>query len=409
MKEHENDDVDDEPEAAEEHMEHCECKTELEHNPVSEREGEESLDESTCEPVHKIIFAKTHKTGSSTIQNILLRYGVKNDLVFAMPPDSWMFHIIDAFNADNVLKGPWKDLGGFDIFAFHCRWNYDEVTRIIPDAKHITILREPLSTFESNYVYMGAQSARKADLNEFAQKFAANGEKRNERAYVGQNNLLWDLGVNVKDLDKMDVVDAKIQEVEEKFDLVMIMERFEESLVLLADTFCWPLEEVMYIKQNERLAEIRNVPTEETKEIMKVWLRGDYKVCPVIFYPALVVHCTDLRSLSSCFFPQLYEHFMDVFDKKIEAYGRQRMTEDVARLRQMNIQIKEECVMKEVGPAEDKKKAGLNAVYTFETAKDKPWCYPYTRRETEYCKMIREHQHHRVQEMRLKGLIKQQN
>jgi len=32
------------------------------------------------------------------------------------------------------------------------------------------LLREPLDTFESNYVYMGAQKARNATLNQFAKK-----------------------------------------------------------------------------------------------------------------------------------------------------------------------------------------------------------------------------------------------
>ncbi len=40
----------------------------------------------------------------------------------------------------------------------------------------------------------------------------------------------------------MTVIDAKISEVDRRFDLVLIMERMEESLVLLADMFCWPLQ-----------------------------------------------------------------------------------------------------------------------------------------------------------------------
>ena len=234
-----------------------------------EEHSKAKLGKPKCLPLSKIVFAKTHKTGSSTVQNILLRYGVKHDLVFALPPNSWMFDILEPFDANMVLKGPWKDLGGFDIFAFHCRWNHTEVSKLIPDAKHVTIFREPLDTFESNYVYMGAQSARKADLNEFAAKFAAKGEKRHERAHVGQNNLLWDLGVLVKDLTNDTVIHNKIREIEE---------RFEESLVLLADLMCWPIDKVIYLKQNERDPSLRNVPTNETKAIMHDWLRGDYKV-----------------------------------------------------------------------------------------------------------------------------------
>ena len=115
---------------------------------------------SDCQPVSKVAFAKTHKTGSSTVQNILLRYGVNHDLIFAMPNRSWMFSLKEPLDANVVLEGAWKELGHFDIFAFHCRWNYSEVSKIVPGAKFITILREPLELFESNAVYFGAMVRR---------------------------------------------------------------------------------------------------------------------------------------------------------------------------------------------------------------------------------------------------------
>ena len=42
-------------------------------------------DNRTCQPVKKIIFAKTHKTGSTTVQNILYRFGEENQLMFVLP------------------------------------------------------------------------------------------------------------------------------------------------------------------------------------------------------------------------------------------------------------------------------------------------------------------------------------
>ena len=39
-----------------------------------------------------------------------------------------------------------------------------------------------------------------------------------------------------------------------QFDLVLILERFDESLVLLQDLMCWPTEDIVYLKQNERIA-----------------------------------------------------------------------------------------------------------------------------------------------------------
>ena len=51
-----------------------------------------------CTPVKSLIFAKTHKTGSSTLQNIFLRYGWKNNLTFVLPKaQTWMFSFKQKF------------------------------------------------------------------------------------------------------------------------------------------------------------------------------------------------------------------------------------------------------------------------------------------------------------------------
>ncbi len=75
----------------------------------------------------QVSFAKTHKTGSSTIQNILFRFGIMNNLTFALPPTSWMFNYKQEFKASIVLNGRWEKLRPFDLFLFHSKWNYREV------------------------------------------------------------------------------------------------------------------------------------------------------------------------------------------------------------------------------------------------------------------------------------------
>ena len=49
--------------------------------------------------VTKIVFLKTHKTASSTLQNILMRFGEKMDLNFALPSNSgarWAFCYLEV-------------------------------------------------------------------------------------------------------------------------------------------------------------------------------------------------------------------------------------------------------------------------------------------------------------------------
>ena len=44
-----------------------------------------------CQPRHAIFFLKTHKCGSSTVQNILLRHGERHGLDFVLPEQRHYF------------------------------------------------------------------------------------------------------------------------------------------------------------------------------------------------------------------------------------------------------------------------------------------------------------------------------
>ncbi len=161
----------------------------------------------------QVAFAKTHKTGSSTLQNIFFRYGVKNNLTFAMPPKSWMFSFKEQFHSSVVLNGPWAKLG-FDMFIFHSIWNYHEMKKVLPDAAYITLLRDPVDAFESNYVYMGLEKAFKMDINTFATKRVKKDLRRRPNAIIDKNQLLWDLGVTPKEV-MMNIHELKETELQE--------------------------------------------------------------------------------------------------------------------------------------------------------------------------------------------------
>ena len=55
--------------------------------------------------VTKIVFLKTHKTASSTLQNILMRFGEKMDLKFALPSNSGARWAIDKCRISTVEPG----------------------------------------------------------------------------------------------------------------------------------------------------------------------------------------------------------------------------------------------------------------------------------------------------------------
>ena len=65
----------------------------------------------------QLAFAKTHKTGSSTLQNIFFRFGEDHNLTFAMPEKSWMFSYKQPFNVSLVMDQSGDKV--YDLFIFH--------------------------------------------------------------------------------------------------------------------------------------------------------------------------------------------------------------------------------------------------------------------------------------------------
>ena len=50
--------------------------------------------------------------------------------------------------------------------------------KLIPGGMTLTLLRDPVDTFESGYVYLGLQRGYNMDINEFAAKRARRGATR---------------------------------------------------------------------------------------------------------------------------------------------------------------------------------------------------------------------------------------
>ncbi|TRY61264.1 hypothetical protein TCAL_07456 [Tigriopus californicus] len=336
-------------------------------------------EDSKCSPTKSVAFAKTHKTGSSTLQNILFRYGVQHELNFALPKGGWMFSFKEPFNADMVLEGPFKGLD-FNLFAFHSVWNYAQMQRVLPHAKYLTLLRDPTECFESNYVYMGLSAVYKMDFNEFAQKKALAGLVRKPKSIIGKNQQLWDLGLNDTAMENRTLVMQKIRDLDRQMDLVLIMERFDESLVLLSDLLCWPIDELSYLKQNERITTKKTNITQETRKIMRKWLWADY---------------------------MLYDYFKAELNTKLRKlksdYVRQRLQE----LSAAKNMVTRACVIQKSDNSKltGEFKMALPIVLGYVIDETKPWCAIFARSEPNFSKQIRDYQELKLKGEQLKGKI----
>lgn len=124
----------------------------------------------------KIFFHKTHKTGSSTFQNILLRYGQKNNLNFALPRSttahvynynvkfsSWMVRKtvkINPENSEQHVSPPAPDslqpsIDNNQILCNHLHYDFNGVSNYFnPNSTlYLSIVRDPITHFKSILSY----------------------------------------------------------------------------------------------------------------------------------------------------------------------------------------------------------------------------------------------------------------
>ena len=96
------------------------------------------------------------------------------------------------------------------------------------------------------------------------------------------------------------------------------------SLILAFDILglCWRLEDVAYLKKNHRKEETKSKLTPEARAALQEWLWADYK---------------------------LYDHFKAEMERKVADFGAQAMDVSLSRLRILNGQLREACVIREAG------------------------------------------------------------
>lgn len=117
-----------------------------------------------------------------------------------------------------------------------------------------------------------------------------------------------------EDVERQHSIDKAIRSIEHDFDLVLLAEYFDESLVLLKKELCWSFNDLIYFKQNVRSQ--RKPISPKNAERIRNWNSGDLK---------------------------LYKHFNETFWRKVKEYGLEEFTRDLTEFREINRGITEQC------------------------------------------------------------------
>ncbi|MCJ8739828.1 hypothetical protein PDJAM_G00051580 [Pangasius djambal] len=288
---------------------------------TSDRHGQ------TCRPKNHIVFLKTHKTASSTILNILYRYGDTHNLTFALPvymhsqlyyPKYFMSHFVEGMKSRRRTE--------FHIMCNHMRFQGSEVRKVMPlDTFYFSILRNPVSMMESLFTYYKAIPAfhNFRTLEDF---LLDNGRSYNATLpnnHYALNILTFDFGFNNSALSDEAELDERavaiISAMEKEFHLILISEYFDESMVLLRHALCWTLEDVVSFRLNSRSEKSRKSLSAEAIEQVKKWSSLDWR---------------------------LYQHFNTSFWRRIDTLlGRAKLQEEVELLRARREALEKTCLL----------------------------------------------------------------
>ncbi|XP_063404347.1 galactose-3-O-sulfotransferase 2-like [Mytilus trossulus] len=205
----------------------------------------------------KVAFLKVHKAGSSTAQNIFLRYGYSRNLTFVLPKvrkghyDN-VIAVSASLNEDNIVPAPENKT--FDIICCHVLYNRKAFQKYIPGkTAYIGIVREPFEQFISTLKYFRPPHIFKniKELNPVL-KYLQNPRKY-EKAYSYTNNrmaLEFDFPRHLFTNYTRKESQAYLSKIDNEFHFVIIMDYFIESIIMMRRILGWNVKDMLFMKKN---------------------------------------------------------------------------------------------------------------------------------------------------------------
>jgi len=271
-----------------------------------------------CQVRTRFVYIKMIKCASSTLSDVFRRFGLQRKLSFVLPPKGRIY-IGWPYEVDDSFYRPSKSAAGFDILCDHAVYNRRTFSELMgPGTVYITSMREPYSQVKStiNYYNILNISGVLMSVSDRFTEFMFNIEKY-EAVYksagassirycvpdgfsMTDNLMSFNMGFptgGFRSTDEdlaydSDLVRQWLYELDAEFSLVIIVEHFHESMILLRQLMCWNLMDVLFQAVNAKTYEYRK---EKSADLVKLYSKRS----------ALDYH--------------LYQHFNDSLWKKIAA------------------------------------------------------------------------------------------
>ncbi|KAH9512879.1 Galactose-3-O-sulfotransferase 2 [Bulinus truncatus] len=219
-----------------------------------------AFDKSRQRPQLHIYYLKNHKTASTTVYSILAEYCRSHELTPLLPADVHInqrppFHPSQVMTFPNVLK--------YDMVFSHHIYSDEILTYLPNDTFKFTTLREPLKQFISSFVYFRQNSFPYLSVinsTDPLKTFLDNPERYEAKGYHSytNNRQSMDLGFDMSHrFDDITYIRSFIELTEKRFNLVLISEYFDESLIVLKRRLRWSTTDIIYFRKLESRDSVR--------------------------------------------------------------------------------------------------------------------------------------------------------
>ncbi|XP_045178708.2 galactose-3-O-sulfotransferase 4-like [Mercenaria mercenaria] len=346
---------------------HIETKESFEKDAPSENvsipytTGENSLSKASLEVSH-IEFLKVHKAASTTVQNVIMRFGLKRNLSFVIPTPRHYISVEKTYFSDLWPPLPnrkythknrvqnnkaSRENNKFDILCNHMVFNSKKVSRLLhDDSVYIAIVREPFDQFLSAAFYYKFKwkypYLAKLPNETFITDLIRN-PRQNEATTMSEsmtyNSMAYDFGFNLGTIvssqnKSQEQFDEFLNETGNIFHLVMVFEKFDESLVLLKRYLNWSLEDILYIQSNtfsldakSNVSKIYNITANDTITFRK---RNKFDYGLYNFFKARLEKQIDKEIL----FKEEVSHFKKI-QRDVQTFCLEEMEETVYAIMEM--------------------------------------------------------------------------
>ncbi|XP_064615249.1 galactosylceramide sulfotransferase-like [Liolophura sinensis] len=217
---------------------------------------------STCKERRHFAFLKVPKAGSSTVQNIFYRFGFNRNLTFLLPRFANFISYFPVIEKDNIIPPPKGKR--YEAMCNHVVYNRTAFRLSLPvDSVFVSILRNPTTHLSSylNYFHGHVFHGSKA-----LEEYLVNPDLYS--SWKGPRKIVPNIMANYFGLPERHqreatrhIVSDYLMQIETDFDFIIILERLDESLLLMKRKFCWKLKDIVYEKkQATALQKQRQLP-----------------------------------------------------------------------------------------------------------------------------------------------------